>query len=199
MKCLSSVDKFGRHSVADPKKVDANLNPAFHFDVVQIRIRLFTLIWIRIRLSSKWFESVTPRSTDSPRLHCELPRLHCEAPQLHFEPLKFLDWWLWCEPGSDFWLCCGSGFEFGFALLCASATLVGTVSDQQHLLFADSSIFFHLSGAGGCSYPSSSGSSCPTGSVSDPYSFFPDPDPDPEFEAGDQYGSGSGSNPDPGL
>jgi hypothetical protein len=33
------------------------------------------------------------------------------------------------------------------------------------------------------------------GSVSDPYSFFPDPDP--EVEAGYQYGSGS--NPDPGI
>jgi hypothetical protein len=33
------------------------------------------------------------------------------------------------------------------------------------------------------------------GSVSDPYSFFPDPDP--EVVAGDQYGSGSNTDPDP--
>ncbi len=53
----------------------------FFFTVLRIRIRLFTLMRIRIQFLVKVMQIYDHWSRDPPQLHFDPPRLHCECPR----------------------------------------------------------------------------------------------------------------------
>jgi hypothetical protein len=71
---------------------------------IRVRIKLFTLMRIRILLLNKVMQICDHWSPGTLGLHFEPPALHCERPRLHFEPLKLLNDYFNADPDPVFHL-----------------------------------------------------------------------------------------------